>query len=275
MKVSLIISVYKDVSSLRTILDGLKFQRYKDFQIVVSEDGESEEMRTFLQSYSHENPIVHSTQPDVGWRKNHALNRAIRNSDGDYLIIIDGDCVLHHLFIESHVRFAARKQVMAGKRVKLGHTFTAMFKERINELPALEKKVEKALWSLRKDGGEFYEEAFYFDPDGPLSFVTKLRGIERLKGCNMSFFREDIEAINGFDEDYVMPAIGEDIDLTWRFKGLGYKVVSLRNLAIQYHLYHPENYSQDDKFVNIAMLNRKIRAREYVCRNGLRKIMNG
>ncbi len=91
----------------------------------------------------------------------------------------------------------------------------------------------------------------------------------------MSFFREDIEAINGFDEDYVMPAIGEDIDLTWRFKGLGYKVVSLRNLAIQYHLYHPENYSQDDKFVNIAMLNRKIRAREYVCRNGLRKIMNG
>src|SRR5688572_26858920 len=127
MNVSLIISVYKDVSSLRTVLEGLKFQRFDNYQIVISEDGESEEMRNFLQSYGHDNPILHLTQPDVGWRKNQALNRAIRMSEGDYLIFIDGDCVLHHLFIENHVRFSARKKILGGKRVKLGPTFSDQF----------------------------------------------------------------------------------------------------------------------------------------------------
>ena len=120
MKVSLIISVYKDVESLRTVLEGLKFQRYKDYEIVVSEDGESDLMRDFLRSYVHENDILHLTQPDVGWRKNQALNRAIQESHGDYLIFIDGDCVLHHQFIANHVRFSGRKRILAGKRVKLG-----------------------------------------------------------------------------------------------------------------------------------------------------------
>lgn len=272
MKVTLIISVYKDVSSLRTILDGLKFQRYKDYQIIISEDGESEEMRNFLHHYSCERPLVHLTQPDVGWRKNRALNQAVRNSDSDYLIIIDGDCVLHHAFIETHVRFSAPKKILAGKRVKLGPAFSTLFKEKIHELPLLEKKVVKEIWAMRKDGGQFYEEGFYANPDGFFSFIPKLRKIERLKGCNISFYKDDIEAINGFDEDYEMAAIGEDIDLTWRFKGIGYQLVSLRNLAIQYHLCHPENYSAD-KSVNLQLMENKKKLKQYVCHNGLKKLV--
>lgn len=273
MNVSLIISVYKDVSSLRTVLDGLKFQRFKDYQIVVSEDGESEEMRNFLHSYTHERPIIHLTQPDVGWRKNQALNRAIQRSAGDYLIFIDGDCVLHHSFIENHVRFSGRKKILAGKRVKLGPVFSALFKEHISDLPALERKVEKEKSAMRKDGAKFYEEAFYINPDGFLSFIPRLRKMHQLKGCNMSFYRDDIEAINGFDEDYQLPAIGEDIDLTWRFKGLGYPLISLRNLAVQYHLYHPENWT--DQSVNLQLMEKKMGLRQYICRNGLKKIPLG
>lgn len=270
MKVSLIISVYKDVSSLRTVLEGLRFQRYKEYEIVVSEDGESEEMRAFLQGYSHTNPIVHLTQPDVGWRKNQALNSAIRASGGDYLIFIDGDCVLHHRFVENHVRFAGRKKILAGKRVKLGPAFTTLFKENIEDLPSLERKVEKEKGAMRRDGAKFYEEAFYINPDGLLSFIPKLRRMHQLKGCNMSFFREDIERINGFDEDYTLPAIGEDIDLTWRFKGIGYPLFSMRNLAVQYHLYHRENWT--DQSTNLQLMERKMGLRQYVCQNGLNKL---
>jgi cellulose synthase/poly-beta-1,6-N-acetylglucosamine synthase-like glycosyltransferase len=270
MKVSLIISVYKDVSSLRTVLEGLRFQRYKNYEIVVSEDGESEEMQKFLADYSFDNPILHLTQSDVGWRKNQALNRAIRESSGDYLVFIDGDCVLHHRFMENHVRFAGRKKILAGKRVKLGPAFTALFKEGIGNLPALERKVEKEKTAMRKDGARFYEEAFYIDPDGWLSFIPKMRRMHQLKGCNMSFYREDIEAINGFDEDYVLPAIGEDIDLTWRFHGLGYKLFSLRNLAVQYHLYHKENWTDQSR--NLQLMQTKMGLRQYVCPNGLKKL---
>ena len=270
MKVSLIISVYKDVESLRTVLDGLRFQSFKDYQIVVSEDGESDVMRDFLNGYTHENIILHLTQPDVGWRKNQALNRAIQECNGDYLIFIDGDCVLHHQFIANHVRFSRRKKILAGKRVKLGPAFTAMFKENILDLPKLEHKVEKDKRAMRKDGAKFYEEAFYINPDGPLAFIPKLRKMHQLKGCNMSCFRDDIEAINGFHEDYKLPAIGEDIDLTWRFKGLGYTLFSMRNLAVQYHLYHKENWT--DQSENLQLMEKKMGLREYVCRNGLRKL---
>lgn len=270
MNVSLIISVYKDVASLRTVLEGLKFQTWRDYQVVISEDGESGEMRNFLHGYAHEGPLLHLTQPDVGWRKNQALNRAIQRAAGDYLIFIDGDCVLHHRFIENHVRFSGKRKILAGKRVKLGPAFSAMFREGISDLPALERKVEKEKRAMRKDGAKFYEEAFYIDPDGFLSFIPKLRKMHQLKGCNMSFYREDIEAINGFDEDYQLPAIGEDIDLTWRFRGLGYELFSLRNLAVQYHLYHKENWS--DQSVNLQLMEEKMGLRQYVCRNGLKKI---
>ena len=54
----------------------------------------------------------------------------------------------------------------------------------------------------------------------------------------MSFSKAAILEINGFDEDYIRPAIGEDIDLTWRFIAAGYHLVAARNLAVQYHLYH-------------------------------------
>lgn len=271
MKVSLIISVYKDVSSLRTVLEGLRFQRYKDYCIIISEDGESQVMRDFLEGYSHQNRIVHLTQPDVGWRKNQALNRAIESSDADYLIFIDGDCVLHHEFIGNHVRFARRKRILAGKRVKLGPAFTALFKQEIHDLPALERRVEREKRGMRRDGAKFYEEAFYVNPDGLWGFIPRLRKMHQLKGCNMSCFRDDIEAVNGFDEDYILPAVGEDIDLTWRFKGLGYSLFSMRNLAVQYHLYHKENWT--DQTQNLQLMEKKMGLRQYVCRNGLNKLV--
>jgi GT2 family glycosyltransferase len=270
MKVSLIISVYKNVKDLQVVLEGLKFQTFKDFQIVISEDGEDEGMRTFVQHYQHPNSILHLTQPDVGWRKNQALNNAIKKCTGDYLIFIDGDCVLHHRFIEHHIQYASKDKIVAGKRVKLGSKYSELFRNNIQQLPELEQRVEKERRQLKFDGVKFYEEAFYIDPASWLSFIPKLRKMHQLKGCNMSFYRAAIEQINGFDEDYILPAIGEDIDLTWRFKGLGFKLASVRNLAVQYHLFHKENWA--DQSVNEQMMNQKILFRKFVCDNGLIKL---
>ena len=85
----------------------------------------------------------------------------------------------------------------------------------------------------------------------------------------MSFSKAAIEAINGFDEEYILPAIGEDIDLTWRFLAAGFRMVSARNLAVQYHLYHKENWT--DQSENIQIMERKQRANEYICKQGLNR----
>ena len=269
MKVSLIISVYKNVADLHTVLEGLRFQSYKDFEIVISEDGAFDGMKSFIQQYAHPNPILHLTQPDVGWRKNQALNNAIRKCSGDYLIFIDGDCVLHHKFIENHLRYAQPGRIIAGKRIKLGERYSGLFRSNIENLLSLERQVQREGREVRKDGGKFYEEAFYIDPDSWLGIIPKLRGMYQLKGCNMSFHREAIEKINGFDEDYILPAIGEDIDLTWRFQEAGYTLFSVRNLAVQYHLYHRENWT--DQSENQRLMEAKQAQKKFICDNGLYK----
>jgi GT2 family glycosyltransferase len=271
MKVALIISVYKDVSSLKVILDALQFQTFKDFEIVISEDGDSPEMREFVSGYSFSNPVKHITQPDEGWRKNKALNNAVRFSSADYLIFIDGDCVLHHKFIENHLKLSSPSGIVAGKRVKMGPKYSTLFRANIGDLLKLETTVEKEMRGMKKDGAKFYEEAFYFNPSGVLGFIPKIRKMTYLKGCNMSLHKKTIEAINGFDEDYTLPAIGEDTDLTWRFRGLGFHLISARNLAVQYHLYHKENWVEQSE--NMSIMQKKMMAKEYICKNGLSKII--
>ena len=270
VQATLIISVYKDTKSLRTVLDGLKLQSSQDFEIVISEDGQSTAMRGFVEGYAFNNPYQHLTQSDEGWRKNQALNNAVRRASHDYLIFIDGDCVLHHKFIENHLRYASPERILGGKRVKLGPSYSQLFRDQIHQLPSLEKRIGREASGVKNDGAKFYEEAFYFDPDGFLGFIPKLRSMHQLKGCNMSFYRQAIEAINGFDEDYRLPAIGEDIDLTWRFAGMGYQLYSLRNLAVQYHLYHPENWS--DQSENERLMEEKKLKKKFVCDNGLKKL---
>ena len=86
----------------------------------------------------------------------------------------------------------------------------------------------------------------------------------------MSFSKQAAYAINGFDEDYILPAIGEDIDLTWRFERCGYRLRSMRNMAVQYHLFHKENWHDQDE--NIRMMNAKKEKNGFICKNGLNKL---
>lgn len=268
-KVTLIISVYKDVESLSVILEALKFQTYQHFDIIISEDGESEAMHAFLHANWNRENILHLTQPDTGWRKNRALNSSIRASKGDYLIFIDGDCVPHHRFVENHVRFAAPETIIAGRRVKLGPRFSKLFREETGRLLQLEKKVVTDFLAMRKDGAKFYEEGVYVSPDTWIGKVLSTRKFRTMKGCNMSFHKADIVSINGFDEDYELPAVGEDIDLIWRFQAAGFTFRSVKNFCVQYHLHHSENWS--DNSINNGIMMEKIKLGEYVCKNGLLK----
>ena len=119
MKATIIISVYKNVRALQLILESLRVQTCKDFDIIISEDGEDASMRQFVEQYDWFCEYQHLTQPDVGWRKNRALNRAILAAKNEWLIFIDGDCLVHSRFVEMHLRYAAPNRILLGRRVKL------------------------------------------------------------------------------------------------------------------------------------------------------------
>ena len=66
MKASLIISVYKNVVYLKAVLDSLQYQTEKDFEIIIAEDGESADMKAFIEQYPFDLPYKHITQKDEG-----------------------------------------------------------------------------------------------------------------------------------------------------------------------------------------------------------------
>ena len=249
------------------VLESLTYQTEQHFEVIISEDGNSEEMRTFLKDIQLKQPLLHLTQEDVGWRKNRALNNAIRAAHTDHLVFIDGDCVLHPRFIEMHVRHFNSDAILAGKRIMLSQRLS----NRIIKNPKKIKSLQRSIWLalLWHRGTKRAEEGVFLSPDGLLGFIPRKRKLEYLTGCNMSFSRQAIERINGFDEDYVKPAYGEDTDLVWRFKQAGFRFVSLRNMAVQYHLWHPVRWI--DQSENMAMGEEKCMHGEFICKNGLIK----
>ncbi len=266
---SLIISVYKNTSFLDAVLKSLPDQTFQNFEVIISEDGESEEMRDFVYRLNLPFPVRHLTQEDIGWRKNQALNRAIREAKSDWLVFIDGDCVLHPRFMEFHWKMAEEKFILAGKRVKLDPQTSELLISGKVRPEEMNSRILANFSKIKNGGGAFVEEGIFINPSGILGLLTKFRKMRHLKGCNMSFHRKAIQAINGFDEDYVKPAVGEDADLLWRFQGLGYGLKSVRNLAVQYHLYHNESWTDQEENLRIMKSNQQ--ANRFICKNGLNK----
>ncbi len=125
---TLIISVYDDDVALQLILDSLNNQSGKNhlnksFEIIISEDGESKKISDCIHANRESTlPIQHLSQKDSGFRKNIALNRAIKASNTDHLIFIDGDCIPHTHFITAHQSISGPGIACSGRRLELGES---------------------------------------------------------------------------------------------------------------------------------------------------------
>ncbi|MFA7092697.1 MAG: glycosyl transferase family 2, partial [Arcobacteraceae bacterium] len=80
-----------------------------------------------------------------------------------------------------------------------------------------------------------------------------------------------ILAINGFDETYTLPSVGEDVDLGWRFRGLGTELKSCRYNANLVHLYHKKRFDSSQGIINNAILKKNFDANKFFCENGIVK----
>jgi len=268
-QISVIVSIYKDVETLKIVLEGLARQSVQGFEIVVSEDGEDPSVAAYLRSTDFSLTHVHG--PDVGWTKNVALNRAVRAAKGQYLIFLDGDCIPHSRFVESHMELAETGRSVTGRRVDIGPNHAQKIRDKQIALTDLERLgwyvVHYA--SLIKDQARALEDGFYIRPNGwfhrhILPKVSRIRG---LLGCNFACWKEDLLKINGFDEDYDSPAVGEDTDLEWRFAHLGVTLKSGRNMAVVYHFRHPLRFAGFSE--NMAKMQQKMTSGKYYCEHGI------
>lgn len=272
---TIIISVYKDTEALSFILESLKYQTVPANEIIVSEDGDSSEMATFIAAQKDRFPnLIHLTQVDDGWRKNSAMNNAIKASTNEYLIFIDGDCVPYSTFIQGHIENGQKGIVLCGKRFELGPKFT----DKVNHHELKLSDIEKNFWwhlpAMIRDNARHPEDGVYFKSHNLISRLIHKRYVRHIIGCNWSCYKEDFLKINGFDETYRLPAEGEDVDPSWRFRGIGIELKSCRNNANIIHLYHPKRFSAVEGDVNKAIMEKHRAQNAFFCKNGIVKMDN-
>ena len=260
MNASIIISVYKNTQALYFVLESLRRQTISDFEIIISEDGNDIEMCKFVEAYDWFCEYQHLTQSDLGWRKNRALNRAILAAKNDWLIFIDGDCLVHRRFVEMHLRYAMPNRILLGRRVKLLKVISEKIISGKIKLSQIGINMIKYLFV---SGAKQVEDGIFI----PFLLNKEVHKAKRLIGCNMSFSKKAIVSINGFDEDYIKPCVGEDSDINWRFKAAGFDFYSVRNRAVLYHLYHKENWVEFSE--NKAMMKEKQKVGKTKCERGL------
>jgi len=277
VKISIIVTLYKDLASLKIVLEALREQTYKEFEIIIAEDDDSPKTIDFLKDYKDLN-IIHLSQPDTGRNKVIIQNKAIARASGEYLFFIDGDIVPFKHFIEYSLKIARPKRILSGRRVNLDENTTKLIKEGKLDIQDLEKNYLLFLWKNRKNREVRAEQGIEIDPDSFLYkyILSKRKRNTEILGCNFSCFKEDIVAINGFDEDYhPLACLADDTDLTWRFKGMGYELYSSKNVACCFHLWHPiKNNGYDKGYIDKNNMIQKQKNKQFICKNGLNKYLN-
>lgn len=269
MKVSIIISVYKDITALDLIIQSLKTQTYKNFEVVIVEDAQNKEMKEYIESIE-DIECKHTFQEDLGVRKSRSQNNGILKSSGEYLIFIDGDCILAPNFIESHVFLSNKNQALAGRRFNLDPKQTILLREGRMDVAKYTRNFFINNFLQIFDKSTRFEQGVYINPRGFLySFFLKNRKRNtRILGCNFSCYKSDMVRINGFDESYGETAIPDDMDFDWRFKAAGISVKSCNNAANMFHLFHVAH----DRGNPTEQLQRMAKNREegkFVCEMGL------
>lgn len=272
MPVSIIISVYKDVEALRLILNALQEQTHLADEIIVSEDGNSSEMKSYLASLNH-STIKHLSQEDKGWQKNKALNQSIKASSSEYLIFIDGDCVPYPTFIEAHLSLAKKNAVLCGRRSEPGEHFSTLLKTEQLSIQKFVSNYVKNYFKLKRDKIRHYDEGLYLKPNSTVLQIIKFfrrKKENHIVGCNFSCWKSDLEKINGFDEDFVLPTTGEDTDIERRMRHFGITMESCRYSANLIHLYHEKIFNPEISAKTEALMASKKDI--FICKNGLRKL---
>lgn len=269
MKVSIIIAVYKDIDALELVLTSLKNQTYKNFEVVVVEDGSNKEIKEFLRSID-DLDIKHTAQEDLGVRKARSQNNGVISSSGEYLIFIDGDCILYTTFIEGHVELAESGYVLSGRRLNLNQALTQKLRNRDITALDIQKNLFFKYISLAFDKTTRFEQGIAIDPKGFLynHFIKNAERNTSILGCNFSCFKDDMLAINGFDESYAESAVSDDMDLDWRFRAYGLRLKSCKNVANMFHLYH-QAHDRGDASAQVALMKERELKGLYLCDKGI------
>lgn len=252
MFASVIFTTYNHPKWLEKTLWGFSAQSYRDFEIIVADDGSGEETRQVIESVRQQIdiPIQHIWQEDDGFQKCRILNKAIVASQGEYLIFTDGDCIPHPDFVKNHVELSEPGAFLSGGYVKLPLDLS----QKITRNDIVNGNATRPGW-LKQQGAsstlklsKLYSHAFW---GSILDALTPTRAT--WNGHSASTWRDLVLETNGFDER--MQYGGQDREFGERLVNMGLKNKQVRHRCSCVHLDHGRGYAKPESIAR----NRAIR----------------
>lgn len=260
MRISLVVLTYNWPQALERLLASAAAQSRLPDEVIVADDGSREDTRALVARIARNFPtrIAHVWHEDLGFRAARARNLGIAAARGDYVILVDGDMLLHPEFVADHERLALPRAALQGSR-----------------LDASEEETARLLAGGRPRFGPLMPGRF--PPHRairwlPLSRI-KARSSSggRIYSCNMSAWRDDLLAVNGFDERFEGYG-GEDQELAKRLRHAGIRRRQLKFAGLAIHLRHSTRAPDDPndmRLPNNRLLAETMATRAVRCERGI------
>ena len=258
---SLVITTYNSPEMLDLALRSSLAQSELPGEIIVADDGSTIDTALLVEAYrvAASIPVVHVWQEDCGFRAAASRNRAIAAARGNYIVIVDGDMLLHRDFIKDHKRMACKGTFVQGSRVLLSqeNTYSRFATKRVSV-------------SLFEKGLENRKNVLRF-PLLSRILAFKSSALGGIRSCNMSFFRNDCIRVNGFNEDFIGWG-REDSEFAARLINSGILRRNVRFSAMASHLWHAENI-RTSLVENDRILEQVILDKLTTCRHGIKQYL--
>lgn len=199
MELSVVISTYNAPAWLEKVLYGYKNQTFKSFELVIADDGSTEETRSLIEAFerAHGLRIQNVWQPDKGFRKSEILNKAIVKPQSDYLVFSDGDCIPRADFLAVHYRERRKDHFVSGGYFKLPMALSkSVSRDTIESQDCF-----TFLWLKQRGLRNGFKNNKLHKNTLWTRFLDVVTPTEATwNGHNSSGWRSDILAVNGFDE---------------------------------------------------------------------------
>ncbi|WP_037320153.1 glycosyltransferase family 2 protein [Salegentibacter sp. Hel_I_6] len=249
---SVILSTYNSESRLRKVLWSYSVQTYKNFEIVIADDGSGQSTENLVNEFKKEfkMPLTHVWQEDHGFQKSKILNKAIVSTNSEYIIFSDGDCIARSDFVEQHIKNRRRNHFLSGGYNKLNAKLSSL----IEKEEIINQKCFDIKWLKKQGLPSSFKNNKITSKGWKARFLNRITPtIPTWNGHNSSGWKDDILKVNGFDER--MQYGGQDREMGERLINLGVKAIQIRYTAICLHLDHTRTYKNEDSLKK----NREIR----------------
>ena len=235
--ISVIVATYNREDALDAVLRSLSTQTDRDFEVVVADDGSGPAVKACVTAWTARMPVPlrYVWHEDRGFRAAEARNRAILESRGAYCVFLDADCLARPDFVARHRALAERGWFVTGNRVLLSRDLSVQI---------LRGGLEAERWRFaawlghRLRGGINRLSALLHLPLGGLRRLRRNKW-EGARSCNLAVWRGDLDAVDGFDADYVGWG-KEDSDIIVRLLRAGVRRKDGNFATGVLHLWHPE-----------------------------------